>query len=289
MQLKASPYHVFEQDDSPLSLHGRRRWMNGTGRADSLAKNAVQHIASEQHKDGSWDGAAAPTIQHLFALLLLGGAPRRVTSKALDWLMEAGRPPLQLDHKDGSSYSHMFFRTSRRDYTELRHMRDVPFTPGCSGFVKTGAALFFAVQFGRQDHPRVRNAFSSIAKTAKVRNGRLCSGSCANNIHLALAAHPRYRSGPALRHVLSHLEKLQKSDGSWDKGVPFYPTLWILSHLNSRPANSALQRALGRVQRTQNRDGSWGRTQKQLNAFLLLDALERKAIPLETEPALTTR
>ncbi len=276
MKLKSDPLGIFEADDSPIALYARNRWMNGSGRVAALARDTVRRIEAAQSPDGSWEGAVAPTIQHLFSLWLLSGQAIPAAAKAVAWLCEAKHPPLELDCRDGATYSGMFFRTTRRDHEELRKLRTVPFTPGCSGFVKTGAALFFAAQFGRATSDRMKRAFVSVNRTAKVRRGKLCTGSCANNLHLALAGHPRQRQGPGMAHVLNYLARAQTPAGSWANGLPFFPTLWALSHLNSRAADALLLPAFRRLQRTQNRDGSWGRSQRQLFTFLALDALSRK-------------
>jgi hypothetical protein len=278
MKLKADPLGIFEEDDSPIALHARRRWMDGAGRAGLLARETVMQIGSTQSADGSWDGSVSSTIRNLFSLWLLAGLDSRVITKALDWLLEVDHPPMKQERENGATYDGMFFRTTRRDREELRRPQPVPFTPGCSGFVKTGAALFFAGQFGRGDDERVRKAFSSINRTARARQGRLCTGSCASNIHIAMAAHPQERRSEGMKAVLAYLSGKQKPIGSWEDGIPFFPTLWMLSYLNSRAANAAFRLALGRVQRSQSRDGYWGRSRKQLDSFLVLDSLSQKGL-----------
>ena len=78
--------------------------------------------------------------------------------------------------------------------------------------------------------------------------------------------------------VLSWLERHMAPTGSWDQGIPFFPTLWVLAHLRSPKAGRLFRRALVRVARSQNSDGSWGRRQKLLDSFLVLDSLKRKGI-----------
>jgi len=278
LKLKGEPLGILETENSPVALHARRRWMGGAGRARSLARETVKQIKSVQRKNGSWDDAVALTVQNLFALWLLVDSPDKSVMRAVDWMLEAGHPPLQYSCNDGADYSGMFFRTTRRDHAELRRLRDVPFTPGCSGFVKTGASLFFAVEFGKKGDPRVRKAFTSINRTAEIRKGRLCTGSCANNLHLALAVDQRQHKGLAVSRILACLAREQNNSGVWERGLPFYPTLWFLSHLRSRKADTLFFRALNYVRRSQNRDGSWGRSQRLLDTFLVLDSLERKKI-----------
>lgn len=282
MKTKADPLAIFRESNSPIALHVRKRWMGGAGRAVALAGGTVKHLEDKQAEDGSWNGTVAHTIQNLFALWLLLERADRSVNRALDWMLETGYPAMQCPRENGATYSNMFFRTSRHDRQELRRLMHLPFTSGCSGFVKTGAALFFAVEFGRAGDERVEQAFASINRTAQVRNGRLCSGPCANNIHLALAVHPRYSGGAGMARVLSWLERQIKPTGSWDKGIPFFPTFWMLAHLKSRKSNELFRQALVRVERSQNSDGTWGRGQKLLDTFLVLDSLSRKGIELET-------
>jgi hypothetical protein len=278
LRLKADPLPIFREADSPVALHVRQRWLGDDARASDLAGETVARIEAAQGADGSWDGSCARTIENLFSLWLLLERKDPCVQKALDWLMETGRPPLHLPQENGATYNNLFFRTSRRDNTDLQRLTDVPFTPGCSGFVKTGAALFLATQFGLAGDDRVEKAFRSAVQTAKARNGRLCRGSCGNNINLALAVHPRHSRGPGMGCVLSWLERHMAPTGSWDQGIPFFPTLWVLAHLRSPKAGRLFRRALVRVARSQNSDGSWGRRQKLLDSFLVLDSLKRKGI-----------
>jgi hypothetical protein len=278
LNLRADPLPLFHEARGPIALHVRARWGRQPRQAAAKAKAEAARIRRSQAADGSWDGAVADTIHGLFALWLL--APERTPSvdRALDWLLETSHPPLKRPCPDGASYDNLFFRTTRRDNRELQQLRNVPFTPGCTGFVKTGAALFFAVQFGRIEDGRVKAAFRSINKTAVARQGKLCCGSCANNIILALAVHPRHRRGRGMAQVVSHLAGSQSPTGNWSGGIPFYPTFWALSHVDLPAAKRQFAAALTRVRRSQNRDGSWGRTQLHLQTFLVLDALRRKGI-----------
>lgn len=278
MKLKADPLAVFRESNSPLALHARQRWLGGAGQAASLARQTVQCLEQEQAGDGSWGGSTATTIQRLFALWLLLDQRNRAVERALDWLTEAGYPPMLNPRDDGADYSNLFFRTHGRDRADLRHMRHVPFTAGCAGFVKTGAALFFSMAFGRDGDERVEQAYASVNQTACARQGRLCCGSCASNLHLALAVHPRHNQGAGMDRVLSWLECQMKLTGSWGAGIPFFPTLWMLSQLQSARSDALFHRALARAGRSQHPDGSWGNRQRVLDTFLVLDSLSRKGI-----------
>jgi ABC-type multidrug transport system fused ATPase/permease subunit len=64
---------------------------------------------------------------------------------ALNWMLETELPPFKSELRNGG-YNDLFLRTTRRDHSEMRKMSGLPFTSGCSGFVKTGAALYFAAK-----------------------------------------------------------------------------------------------------------------------------------------------
>lgn len=281
MRLKADPLAIFANDKSPLGLHVRTRWMAECLALAADVKGCITTILTGQSGDGSWRGSVPGTIQNLFSLWLLARRPDEGINAALDWLLEVKHPPMRYACNDGATYDNLFFRTTRSDRAGLRKPSGVPFTSGCSGFVKTGAALFFAAQFGRADDDRVWGAYRSLDRTAQVRHGRLCCGSCANNILLAFAAHPHFGRSKGMAAAVAYLSHQQKPTGEWGRGVPLFPTFFIVSHLQSRNATSQFESALRRIQRMQNRDGTWGRTQKALWTFLVLDSLERKQVDWE--------
>jgi hypothetical protein len=265
IDLKADPYSIFEKSDSPIAMHARKRWASKGGEADSKKITAV--IRSSQSANGSWNNSVAQTIENLFALFLLV-RPSPATAKAIDWLLEVDQPPMQ-----HPCYSNLFFRVRRAD-VEL--LKTGPFSPGCSGFVKTGGALFLASLFNQGDDRRVSQAFATLAKLPAQRQGRFCSASCSNNILQAFAANDEYRSSAAMKLAVARLEQEQMPNGNWSSGFPFYPTFYALSRIESKSADAQFRRALPRIVRVQKKDGSWGHS--PLNTFLVLDALERKGM-----------
>jgi hypothetical protein len=270
MDFRADPYSVFDRDDAPVSLHARMRWQRGAGAAAQAARTRIAEIAARQRPDGSWDGSLARTIEALYALWLLGAKPDRTVIAGIDYLAE--RPGDLRPVADTCPYKGFFMEAPRRD---LQTLRGVPFTMGCSCFVKTGAALFLAAQFGRQNDERIDMAYRSTDRTSRLREGRLCSGPCANNLHLAIAANPQARAAPGARAMVRYMEACQTERGNWERSLPFFQTLWVLSHMPQRSAAQQVERALQRVERTQNPDGSWGRADRTLCTYLVLDSLER--------------
>jgi hypothetical protein len=274
MQLKADPLRVFASSDSPIALHVRLTRMDGSQQDRAWAERAAVAIRKRQAEDGCWNASAGATINELFALWLLGSGPDAATGRGVDWLLETRHPlPARSEHPEG--YDRLPHRVRRR---ELRRMQDVPFTMGCSNFVKSGAALFLAAAFGQGDAARIRAVRDVFSARARQRDGRWCSGSCANNVLQGFAMDAGLARGAAMRRVLAFLAGVQSDKGGWGDGVPFYPTVYALARVPGRAAKAQLDRAVGRLVRTQNRDGSWGRTRKELCTYLALGALERAGL-----------
>jgi squalene cyclase len=94
----------------------------------------------------------------------------------------------------------------------------------------------------------------------------------------ALAVHPRYARSSEMHLAAGWLAQRQEPGGSWTSGIPFYPTLYALSHVRGKHANAQFNRALDRAVRTQNSDGSWGGSQRQLCTFLVLSATKNRGL-----------
>lgn len=282
MQLQTDPLTPFLTSDSPLALHVRARC--GKPRAGDRARRTQlgSEIIARQGPDGRWDACAGRTINALFALWLLGQTPGEATARGVNALLEADFPlPARSRHDEG--FDMLSCHVGR---SELARMENVPFTMGCSLFVKTGAGLFFAARFGQGDQARIaaaRKVFDTRAKAPK-RRGCWCSGPCANNIVQAYAASSDLAAGPAMRLVTAYLASQQRPSGEWGGEIPFYPTLFALAQVPGKKAEAQLMRAAQRLARTQNHDGTWGRSRRELCTFLALDALQRVGM-LDVLPA----
>lgn len=272
MQFKADPRVVFTREESPIAIHSRLRWMNGGAKDRALAGRVVDRLRREQSADGSWGGSVAATIQNLFDLWLVG-EPSRATAKAIDWLLEVPHAPLS--GICGGVYDGMFFRVPRADRQRLRELRALPFTNGCGGFVKTGAALFFATVFGQGDARRVRVAYDRAEAVGVQRNGRWCSDSCGSNILQAVAIHPRRSKDKAMGLAIRSLASRQEASGKWRGAVPFFPTVFAFSRLDDKSARRQVRLAMQHLAAIQNKDGSWGRSHQAFHALVALDACER--------------
>jgi hypothetical protein len=264
--LRPDPYQVFRQNDSPVGLYARQKWL-GEGE-DSQWKSAfattVKRLLAGQSADGSWNQSVMTTIQHLFGLHLTVRYPTQPIDKALDWLMA-------LAFKE--------FSRIRKDFHQQipsRDLENLPFTPGCSGFLLLGAALLLASIFGREQDSSALEAYEWLKEEGIKKNGRWCGWSCSNNILRAFVVHPRYSKSRATELAVHALAHVQDSSGKWPRGVPFYQTVNALAHMDSPTSDRQVRNAFRHLHRTQNPDGTWGRSQREWNTFLVLHAMSRK-------------
>jgi hypothetical protein len=75
---------------------------------------------------------------------------------------------------------------------------------------------------------------------------------------------------------LRYFSRRQTRAGTW-KGYPFYHTFHALSRAKQEIAVKQVKKAMPTVIRRQNPDGSWGKSHKETNTFLALDALKNAA------------
>ena len=246
---------------------------------EKAIRQGVQALLSAQKPDGSWGGSSADTFQSLFSLSLLGRPAGRGIRKAVDWLTEVHRPVFECQAGDGVSYDGLFFQMTRADRARMRKLSGVPFSTGCSGFVKSGAALHLATVFGVGDADRIERAFDTFASAAKARSGRWCSASCGNNVLQAFAVRPDYARHPSMDLALAWIESLQDDRGDWGP-APFYPTFWAMSCIANPIAERQFERALPRVAKLQGRDGLWGRSDRSFKTYMVLDACRRRGVDI---------
>lgn len=279
MELKYSPYRIFKGRRSPYALYARRRWLGESSpRLKDLTRRSVDSICKKQGDNGSWSNSVIGTVENLYFLSLLAPRNSATGARAVDWLLEKEHAPIVHISGDGSPYSGLFFRIEHEDVTQIYSRRDLPFTRGCSGFFKSGAALYFSGIFGRVGDARVTGAFKSLDKVLEVRGGRWCSIACSNNILRGYVRHPKKKSAKETKKALKYLEGIQTKSGGW-KGTPFfYQTFNTIAQSDLPSARRQIERATGRVVRSQNRDGTWGRSNAEFNTFMVLDGLDRQGI-----------
>lgn len=273
MSLRFDPLAIFAAGETAIALHVRKHYGKPDKHDRAISRQCRADILTQQQADGRWGGCAGRTINALFALWLLDQPSCEQTARGVDALLDASHPlPARSQHPEW--FDMLAYRVRR---AELSRMEGVPFTMGCSLFVKTGAALFFAAKFGQGDVARIeaaRKVFDARAADPK-RHGCWCSGPCANNIIQAYAASPDLSRGPAMRLALDYLAREQLSSGAWGRAIPFHPTVFALAQVPGESAEMQLQRAVGLLVARQNRDGSWGRSKCELRTFLVLGALRR--------------
>ena len=267
-QLRFDPYGVFRASRTPAGLYARKKWLGEEN--DTLWKagfdSAVNALLAGQSQDGSWGGSILQTIQRLFGLHLTIRYPNEPIDKALDWLLDVALKKLQC---------------TRRDIAEPfsnKDLRGLPFTPGCSGLLVTGAALFLATIFERHGDSRILAAYGWLNEVGVQREGRWCGWSCSNNMLRAFVVHPKFSKSRAAVLAVKGLAHAQYSTGRWPVQVPFYQTVNALAHLDLADAHGQIKKAFEHLLRTQNKDGTWGKVQKEWNTFLVIHALRNKGL-----------
>ena len=263
--LKSDPYQIFRQSASPVGLYARQRWLGaGTDlRWKRDFDRTVTHLLSGQSTDGSWNQSVLTTIQRLFGLHLTVRDPTNPIDQALDWLMAVA-----LKERNGLCKEFPEPITSRS-------LENLPFTPGGPGYFMAGAASFLATIFGRENDPKVLEAYECLSQEGIEKKGRWCGWSCNNNILRAFVVHPRYSKSRATELAVHALARAQEDSGKWPRGVPFYQTVNALAHLASPNAERQVRKAFRHLHQTQNHDGTWGRSQKEWNTFLVVHAMKR--------------
>jgi hypothetical protein len=215
----------------------------------------------------------------LWELWLLDAGADGVTQRAVEWLMEKGQAVRE--GICGGVYDGLFFRVGREDRAALRRPSGTVFTPGCSGFVMSGAALFFATVFGQGDAGRREAAYRRLEAVGRMRHGRWCSSSCGNNILQAFATDPVRRECGAMKLAVKALGEVQDGSGAWGRGTPFFPTLWALARVGTKGAREQVRRAVACAAAKQRGDGSFGGTWRAERTWMLLDAMECAGIRWE--------
>lgn len=266
MRLRFNPLQIFKSSKTPAGLYARQKWLheqNAKTWKEDLQETANE-LLSSQASDGSWEYSVVRTVHRLFGLHLTVRSQSEPIKKALDWL---------LDHTLKT------FPRTRIDLGEnlnLVALRGLPFTRGCSGLFMTGATLFLASIFGRENDGRVLEVYRRL-NLANIKNkGRWCGWSCSNNILRAFVVHPKYSKAKAVVLAVEALASVQQQSGKWLREVPFYQTANALAHLSINQADVQLERAFKRLYETQRHDGTWGRSDKEWNTFLVVHALKNK-------------
>jgi hypothetical protein len=159
-----------------------------------------------------------------------------------------------------------------------KDLAGLPFTPGGSGLLLTGASLFLATIFGRSADPQILAAYGRLNTEGIERGGRWGGWSSSNNILRAFVVHPEFSQSQAIALAVKALGRAQHSSGRWPDRLPFFQTVNALAHMDMPGVHSQIKSAFKHLLKTQNKDGTWGRVQREWNTFLVVHALRNKGL-----------
>ena len=245
---------------------------------DLLRQRLYEKIVNGQSTDGSWDGIFVYSANNLWDLINLGyGVEDTAVKNGAEWLFSIQR----------STYRGLpgFFSSGhKRDAHIMRSTMYGEFGPGCNKWYQTTYAVHLLSKLGFQEDPRVKTTIDSYLKICGKFSGvsyrstiHWCGPWCDLNVLRVLIQHPSSAESATVKKAIELLEDKQTPRGTW-KGYSFYHLLHALSHSQLPSAQRQLEKALPTVLRRQNSDGSWGRTRKENQTFLVLDALNNVGI-----------
>ncbi len=266
MPLRFDIYQIFKPSKTPAGLYARQKWLDHESTPSWQAdfKQTVRQLWRGQLPNGSWEHSEMETVRRLFGLHLTVRHETEHISRALAWLI-------------GTGYEAFKGYRKTLDYSQ-KLLHGLPFTPGSSGYLVTGATLFLATIFGYGEDDRVLESYDYLSDEVLKKEGRWCGLSCSNNILRAFVVHPLYSKSRATAIAVEYLARTQSPTGRWPPGVPFYQTVNALAHLDSDCAETQVESAFKRLLETQQSDGTWGRSQKEWNTFLVAHAFKNKGM-----------
>jgi len=205
MRLRFDPFQVFRSSKTPVGLYARKKWL-GEGNTWSWQEDfqaTVAALLAGQAEAGSWGHSNVATIQRLFGLHLTVRSRDEPINKALEWLM--GQACTVLSPR----------RAGTKERFGPQALKGLPFTPGCSSPLITGATLFLASILGRENDKRILSSYERLGLEGIKRGGRWCGWSCSNNILRAFVVHPQYSRHEATALAVEALARVQDSSGGW--------------------------------------------------------------------------
>jgi hypothetical protein len=268
MKLRNDPYQVFRFSRTPAGLYARQKWL---GEAESSQwktdfEETVAVLLSDQSPDGSWHHETAATIKHLFGLHLTVRSSNAQIEAALTWLLGSIEVQPEKVH------------VSAGEIASNIDLKGLPFVPSRPDMFLTGATLFLAAIFGRENDPDVLAVYRWLSSLGIKNKGLWFDRHCSHNIFRALVVHPVFAKDKATELAVDYHADLQKNDGAWGDDLSFYQTLNALAHLDLPQAEMQLEKAFERLYEAQNHDGSWSASEPEWNTFLAVHALKNKGI-----------
>ena len=266
MKLRNDPYQVFRYSKTPAGLYARQKWLGEAEKSQwtiDFQKTASDLLAA-QSADGSWGHDTIATIKHLFGLHLTVRSSNAQIESALTWLLE--NIEIQTEKVQAKA----------DDIATGADLRDLPFLPSRPVMLLTGASLFLATIFGRENDTKVVAAYQWLSAQGVENNGLWFDRACSHNIFRAMVVHPVFAKDKATELAVEHLAGLQTDNGGWGNELSFYQTLNALAHLDFPQAESQLEKAFEQLWESQNSDGTWSRSEPEWNTFLAIHALRNK-------------
>lgn len=260
--LRYDPYKIFTDSVTPVGLYARKKWLGLEGDPEwqRSFNNTTALLLEGWSQNGSWGGSLIRTVKRLFGLHLTVRHPTGDIDRALDWLLD---------------------QTTKTDIDNVPDLapgdlNGLPFVPGKPRFLYTGAALFLAAIFGRENSAVVMEQYQDLAQQIVRKAYHQGDHGDMTNVLRALAVHPEYTQSPATIFIVELLSGIQDSSGMWPGTIPFYKTVNALAHLDLPKAYMQLEKAFTLLSKTQNSDGTWGNSEKEWNTFLVVHAMRNK-------------
>jgi len=268
MKLRNDPYQIFRYSRTPAGLYARQKWLGEAERSQWKTdfQETVGVLLADQSPDGSWHHETAATIKHLFGLHLTVRSSNAQTEAALAWLMK------NIEIQTDKIY------VSGENVATATDLTGLPFMPSRLDMFLSGATLFLATIFGRENDPEVVAVYQRLSAQGIKNKGLWSDRACSHNIFRAMVVHPVFAKDNATALAVEYHADLQTNDGGWGDDLSFYQTLNALAHLDLAQAETQLERAFERLHETQNRDGTWSLSEPEWNTFLAIHALKNKGL-----------
>jgi hypothetical protein len=270
MRLRYDPFQIFKTSRSPAGLYARQKWL---GQADTTAwrkdyDQTVAALLADPFPEILTPPVAIETVRRLFGLHLTVRSPTAVTHAALTRLLNL------IDLQSDRIEMRLADDSAPADLTAL------PFTQSRLPSLITGATLFLASIFGREQDPDVWALFEWLCTKGIGRDGCWMDAADTHNVFRALVVHPHFSQSEATARAVAFMAGRQTGGAHWGSRLPFYQTLNALAHLNQnqRQVKEQLGKAFQRLPEMQNRDGSWGAEAQEWNTFLVVHALRNSGI-----------
>ena len=268
MKLRYNPYQIFRRSKSPAGLYARQKWLgeSETSRWKTDYQEAVTALLANQLPDGSWNHAAVTTVYRCFGLHLTVRSSNDQINAALNWLLD------KIEIREGKIH------TSGANISPEPDLTGLPFIPSRPNMLLTGATLFLAAIFGRENDPDVLAIYDWLNVQGVKNKGRWFNEASSHNILRAMVVHPIFAKDQATALAVKYLAGLQSDNGDWGPHFPFYQTINALAHLIGSAVDTQLDKAFKWLLENQNSDGTWSRYDPEWNTFLAIHAMKNKGV-----------